>query len=92
MHNLGSILVSSWDALGITWLAYGEYLSISEVLGYFIQLLLCWFFINTQCMCCRVTVVVCVCLSVTKLAATYWYLVCESKVQCYKVPYGIPNV
>ena len=30
-----------------------------------------------------------VCLSVTKLAATY--LVCESKVQHYKVPYGIPN-
>ena len=28
-------------------------------------------------------------LSVTKLAATY--LVCESKVQCYKVPYHVPN-
>ena len=32
---------------------------------------------------------VCVCLSVTKLAATY--LVCESKVRRYKDPYGIPN-
>ena len=30
-----------------------------------------------------------VCVSVTKLAATY--LVCKSKVQCYKIPYGIPN-
>ena len=30
-----------------------------------------------------------VCLSVTKLAATY--LICESKVQCYKAPYGVPN-
>ena len=29
------------------------------------------------------------CLSVTKLAATY--LVCESKLQYYKVPYGVPN-
>ena len=28
-------------------------------------------------------------LSVTTLAATY--LVCESKLQCYKVPYGVPN-
>ena len=33
---------------------------------------------------------VCVCPYVTKLAATY--LICESKVQCYKVPYGVPNV
>ena len=44
--------------------------------------------------CARVTVVglsVClsVCLSVTTLAATY--LVCESNLQCYKVPYGVPN-
>ncbi len=29
-------------------------------------------------------------LSVTTLTATY--LVYESKVQCYKVPYGVPNV
>ena len=28
-------------------------------------------------------------MAVTKLAATY--LVCESKVRFYKVPYGIPN-
>ena len=28
-------------------------------------------------------------LSVTTLAATY--LVCESNLQCYKVPYGLPN-
>ena len=34
-------------------------------------------------------VVLCVSVSVTKLAATY--LVCESKVRFYKVPYGIPN-
>ena len=40
--------------------------------------------------CARVTVVVlCVCLSVTTLAATY--LVYESKLLCYKVPYGVPN-
>ena len=32
---------------------------------------------------------VCLCLSDTKLAATYF--VCESKGRCYKVPYGIPN-
>ena len=30
-----------------------------------------------------------VCVSVTKLAATY--LVCESKMQLCKVPYGVPN-
>ena len=30
-----------------------------------------------------------VCLSVTKLAATY--LVCKSKLRCYTIPYGIPN-
>ena len=30
-----------------------------------------------------------VCLSVTTLTATY--LVCESNLQCYKVPYGVPN-
>ena len=35
------------------------------------------------CMC------VSVCLSVTTLTATY--LVCESKLRCYKVPYGVPN-
>ena len=35
------------------------------------------------------SVCVCVCLSVTTLTATY--LVCESKLQCYKVPYGVPN-
>ena len=40
--------------------------------------------------CARVTVVVlCVCLSVTTLAATY--LVYESKLLCCKVPYGVPN-
>ena len=38
---------------------------------------------------CRVTVVVCVCLSVTELTASY--LVCKSKMRCYKVPYDIPN-
>ena len=32
---------------------------------------------------------VCVCLSLTTLAATY--LVGESNLQCYKVPYGVPN-
>ena len=32
-----------------------------------------------------------VCLSVTKLAAAATYLICEPKVQCYKVPYGVPN-
>ena len=38
----------------------------------------------------RVTVaVLCVCLSVTTLAATY--LICESKLRCCKVPYGVPN-
>ena len=30
-----------------------------------------------------------VCLSVTSLAATY--LVCESKLRCYEVSYGVPN-
>ena len=30
-----------------------------------------------------------VCLSVTTLTATY--LVCESKLRCYNIPYGIPN-
>ena len=40
--------------------------------------------------CARVMVVVLsVGLSVTTLAATY--LVCKSNLQCYKVPYGIPN-
>ena len=43
---------------------------------------------NPRCMCkhygsCSV------CMSVTFLAATY--LICESKMRCYKVPYGIPN-
>ena len=48
--------------------------------------------INPRRMRHRVTVVplrVSVCLSVTKLMATY--LVCESKMWCYKVPYGVPN-
>ena len=31
-----------------------------------------------------------VCLSVTALAATY--LVCKSKVRCYKFPYGVSNL
>ena len=31
----------------------------------------------------------CICVSVTKLAATY--LICESKVQLCKVLYGVPN-
>ena len=40
--------------------------------------------------CARVTVVVlCVCLSVTTLAATY--LVYGSRLLRYKVPYGVPN-
>ena len=40
--------------------------------------------------CARVTVVILyTCVSVTKLADTY--LICESKVQLCKVPYGIPN-
>ena len=30
-----------------------------------------------------------VCVSATKLATTY--LICKSKVQLYKVPYGVPN-
>ena len=30
-----------------------------------------------------------VCLSVTKLAATY--LVCKSKLRCYTILYGVPN-
>ena len=30
-------------------------------------------------------------MSVTKLAAAYMYLVCESKVRCYKIPYGVPT-
>ena len=49
--------------------------------------------VNPQCMRRRVTVVVlcvCRCLSVTKLAAAY--IVCESKMWCYKVPYGVPIV
>ena len=33
--------------------------------------------------------VCCVCLYVTSLGSTY--LIFESKVKCYKVPYGIPN-
>ena len=37
-----------------------------------------------------VVLCVCVCLSVTELAATY--LVCKSKVRCYKVPYDISNL
>jgi hypothetical protein len=42
----------------------------------------------------RVTVVILcvylpVCVSVTTLTATY--LVCESKLRCYKIPCGIPN-
>ena len=46
--------------------------------------------INPRHMRRRVTVVVlCVCLSVTKLTATY--LVCESKVLDYKVPYDVPK-
>ena len=40
--------------------------------------------------CARVTVVVlCVCVSVTNLAAAY--LICESKVQLCKLPYSVPN-
>ena len=58
---------------------------------------LCTFhIINSRCMregygshCVCVCVCVCVCLSVTTQTATY--LVCESKSQCYKVPYGDPN-
>ena len=38
--------------------------------------------------CARVTVVI---LSVTTLAATCTYLVYESNLRCYRVPYGIPN-
>ena len=41
--------------------------------------------INPQCM---VTVVI-LCVSVTKLAATY--LVCKSKLWCYMIPYGVSN-
>ena len=42
--------------------------------------------INPRRMCCRVMVVIlCVCLSVTELTATY--LVCKLKVWRYKVPY-----
>jgi hypothetical protein len=48
--------------------------------------------INTRRM--RAVVVLCVCLCVyllrAELAATY--LIFESKVQCYEVPYGVPNV
>ena len=40
---------------------------------------------HSVCVC----VCVCVCLSVTTLAVTY--LVYGSKVQCYEVPYGVPN-
>ena len=36
-----------------------------------------------------VSVYLCICVSVTKLAATY--LVCGSKVQLCKVPYDVPN-
>ena len=36
------------------------------------------------------SVCVCICVSVTTLTATY--LVCESKMWFYKVPYGVPNV
>ena len=40
--------------------------------------------------CTRVTVVVlCVCLCVIKLAATY--LIFKYKMRCHKVPYGDPN-
>ena len=35
-------------------------------------------------------VILCVCVSVTTLAATY--LVCKSKLRCYTVSYGVPNV
>ena len=46
--------------------------------------------INPRHMRCRVTeAVLCVCV-VTKVTATY--LVCESKVRCYKIPYGVPKV
>ena len=31
------------------------------------------------------------CVSVTKLAATYTYFVCRSKVWFYKAPYGVSN-
>ena len=31
----------------------------------------------------------CLCVSITKLAATY--LVCKSKLRCYRIPYGVPN-
>ena len=45
--------------------------------------------------CTRVAVVVlcvcvCICVSVTTLTATY--LVCESKMRLYKVPYSVPNI
>jgi hypothetical protein len=30
-------------------------------------------------------------VSVTSLAATDMYLVCESKVRCYNIPYSVPN-
>ena len=51
----------------------------------------CVLIINPRRMRRRVTVVVlCVIpLSVTTLAATY--LVCESNLLCYKVPYDVPN-
>ena len=40
--------------------------------------------------CVSVSVCLSVCLSVTMPAATY--LVCKSKVRCYKVPYGVSNL
>ena len=48
-------------------------------------------FINPRRMCegyCSCSVCLS-CLSVTTLTATY--LICESKLRCYKVPYGVPN-
>ena len=56
--------------------------------------IICYGTLLTLGACARVTVVVLcvcvsVCLSVTKLAATY--LVCKSKLRCYTIPHGVPN-
>ena len=45
---------------------------------------------SSRFVCVCVCVCLCVCVSVTALAATY--LVCKSKVRCYKVPYGVLNL
>ena len=63
---------------------------LAQATAWFILTDECYSIINPWRMRHRVTVVIlCVCLSVTKLAATY--LVCESKVQHYKDSYGVPN-